>query len=157
MHRLISAGLLLAALAPLPASAQSAAPDWQATCEAEGCTLARRLIDQATGRPVATFLAFVPKAGGNPSIGAALPLGTAIEAGVRMVAGEATLEIPYQVCFPDGCRALREATAEETAALGAAEALDIRFFPINADRAVSVTMPLDGFAEAVAAARADLE
>jgi invasion protein IalB len=157
MHRLICAGLLLAAFAPLPASAQSAVPDWQATCEADGCTLARRLIDQSTGRPVATFLAFVPKANANLSIGAALPLGTAIEAGVRMVAGDTTLEIPYQVCFPDGCRALRETSAEEVAALAAAEAIDIRFFPFSADRAVSVTMPLEGFTEAVAAARAELE
>jgi invasion protein IalB len=153
----LRASLLLLAASLHPAAAQTAAPEWKPACTADGCTLSRQLIDEATGNPVTTFLAFVPRGGGDISLGAALPLGMALEAGLRLVAGDTTIDIPYQVCFPDGCRALRETPAAVLEALDASETLDIRFFPFSAEAPVSVTMPLAGFAEAVEAARAQLD
>lgn len=146
------------ALLGLVLSTHSQAQDgsWVRECDEEKCSLVRPLVEQGSNRRVATFLALVRREEALPVIGVAMPLGVALMPGVRVVLENTTMELPFQVCFPDGCRSLREVTRDEFDALSTADTLDIRFFPYASEKPVSVTMPLSGFKQAIDAARAEL-
>lgn len=136
-----------------PAIAQDA--DWQMNCSETGCNIIRSMTENTTGRLVATFLVIVENGKADtPGLGVALPLGLAIEPGVRIVSGEQTIDLPFQVCFPDGCRAIRAATADEITLLTNADEADIRFFPFGQNRPTSVKVPMAGLSDALAQAQA---
>lgn len=154
MFSKIAAALVAATLA-VPALAQETADGWQTTCAEADCTLVLRVADPASDRAMATLLATVGPDEDEPiRFGVALPLGLSLEPGIRVVAGEESVALPFEVCFPDGCRASRPLTAPEEAALLRPGPLDLRFYPFGSDRLVSVAVPATGFADAVAAARA---
>ena len=151
--KLLAAALMLVSASP--SSAQGGDP-WTVNCEDDACTISLALIAPDSNRRAATFLAVISAEEGGSRLAAAMPLGLAIEPGIRMIAGETVIDVPFQVCFPDGCRAVRDADAAMFDALAREETLDIRYFPFGEERPVSLKMPLDGLAGALEAARSEL-
>lgn len=143
----------LALLFLLASASLAAAADWPIACEGTTCTASRGLKDEGSGKTMATILIAQRKGESEARIGAALPLGVALAPGARLVAGAETVELAFDVCFPDGCRAMAGTTPERIAALAAAGALELRFFPYGHDRAVAVRVPADGLAETLGALR----
>ena len=142
-------------IAPLAAQAEDQAT-WQSNCQNGSCTLVRSVAESGTDRTVATFIVALSKTHETARVGVALPLGTALDAGVRMIVGDKTLNVPFQVCFPDGCRATTEADAATLAALTGAAAVQVQFFPFSSDKPVAIDVPMSGLADAIAAARTTL-
>lgn len=143
----------LALLFLLLSAPLAAAADWPIACEGTTCTASLGLKDDASGKMMATVLVARTKGEAEARIGAALPLGVALAPGARFVAGAETVDLTFDVCFPDGCRAMAGATPERIAALAAAGAFELRFFPYGRDRAVAVRVPADGLAETLDALR----
>lgn len=137
------------------ASAQSGPDDWKTECDASFCAISRGLMDQQK-RLVATFLASVRKDTEQTTLAVAVALGAALRPGVRLIAGDQTYELGFEVCFPDGCRAVRQFEPAELEQIAEAESVEIRFFPYSSDKPVAITMPFAGFAEATADARKTL-
>lgn len=159
MPRQFALAAALAALAlpvSAPARAQDTAQAWDARCGTDSCTISRGLKDAATGRLVATFLLSVPKGGGEVTAGVAVALGVAIAPGARFYAGGAEYPLAFEVCFPDGCRALRRFAADELARIAAAPEVELRFFPYGSDTPVSIMLPVEGLAGAIEDARKTL-
>lgn len=132
------------------------ADGWERSCNADLCTLTYPLRDTATDRRAATFLAVVTKDEATAQVGVAVPLGAALEAGVRLIAGDTVIDLPFEVCFPDGCRAMRRAGDATLDALSVPDQLDIRFFPFGNDSPISIIMPTEGLGDAIDEARAEL-
>jgi invasion protein IalB len=98
----------------------------------------------------------IDKAGSDLRLGAALPLGVAVEPGARLILGETTIDARYEVCFPDGCRAMATLPADQLGPLGEAASIELRFFAFGQEKPIAVEIPLDGLTEAVAAAQTQL-
>ena len=129
---------------------------WDRSCDGDRCTLTFPLVDAATERRVATFLAIVAKNEAESQLGVAVPLGAALEAGVRLIAGETVVNVTFQVCYPDGCRAMRRAGTATLDAITMSDQLDIRFFPFGNERPISIVMPTAGLTQAMDEARSEL-
>ena len=136
--------------------AQDTQDDWNNSCNPDTCTMSLSLYEQATDRRVATMLAVVTKGSDQINFGVALPLGTALDSGVRVLAGDTIIEIPFQVCFPDGCRALTGLTEDDLVALLSAETVDLRFFPYTSDKPVSLKTSIGDFSAKLDSARETL-
>ncbi len=147
-HATIAALLLVTSQA---ASAQDQA-GWVETCAQDSCTLSRGLAEEGTGKQVMTLLMAVQKGQTGARFGFALPLGVALAPGVRVLHGDKTTDVPFEVCFPDGCRAMTTFDAATLADFTANASVEVRFFPFNAGTPVALTAPLDGLADAVAQA-----
>jgi invasion protein IalB len=135
------------------ATAQESKNTWNTNCEGDSCTLSLTVVEVASNRNVATFLAVVSKNADAINFGVALPLGTALTSGVRLVVNDITISIPFRVCFPDGCRALTELSKEESDTLLATDMVDMRFFPYSSGKPVSIKTPLENLTEAIEEAR----
>lgn len=146
---------LVLSLAPAIGAAQEPT-DWPTTCEAGRCTLSRTVSDTITGRSVATLLLAFDKAGTDLRLGAALPLGVAVEPGARLILGGSTFEARYEVCFPDGCRAMATLPPDQLGPLGEAAAIELRFFSFGQEKPIAIEVRLEGLANAIAAAQAQL-
>lgn len=129
---------------------------WVTQCQPDLCTLSRGLAEEGTGKQMATLLVAVPKASEDLRFGLALPLGLALAPGARVVYADKSVDIPFEVCFPDGCRAMMSFADADFAALAANAAIDVQFFPYGASAPVALTAPVDGLAEAAAAAKETL-
>ncbi len=144
------AGAAMAALALLtPAGAL--AQEWIVECAAGSCEASVTALREDGGRVlVATFLR---ADGAAPEIQVALPLGMAIEPGVRVVAdGETVLTPSFRVCTAEaGCRAAAAVTPEAAAAMSGAGELSVQAFPFGAEAPVSVPLPTGGLADALGA------
>ena len=144
------AGAAMAALALL-APAGARAQEWTVACAEGVCEATVTAVREDGGRVlVATFLR---AEGGTPEMQVALPLGMAIEPGVRVVAdGETALTASFRVCTAEtGCRAAAAVTPEAAAAMAGAGELSVQAFPFGAEAPVSVPMPTGGLADALAA------
>jgi invasion protein IalB len=153
--RFLMACAILAGLTT-SAAAQDDDAGWNSNCGETSCTLSLGLRDTATDRNIATLLTVVRADDAPAFFGVAVPLGTALSPGVRFVAGEEAIEVPFDVCFPDGCRALRELSDDELEVLTATESADLRFFAFQSETPISVKVPLTGLADAMSDARAEL-
>lgn len=134
-------------------AASSAQASWDTECGAETCSISRSVVETNTDRRVATLLVVVEQGSNATTAGAVVPLGTATEPGLRLVHGSTEIEVPVQVCFPDGCRALTALPPGSVEAMDAAGSVEVRFFPWEADRPLAVPVPTAGLAQAVSAAR----
>ena len=146
---------VFAALSAAPVLAQGEA-DWSTACDAGVCTLSRSVADAASGRTVATMLIVVGAPDQDIRFGAALPLGVAIDPGARLVQGETVLDARFEVCFPDGCRAMASVSSNAFDRIAAGETIDLRFFGFGEERQISVEVPLTGLTEALGKAREQL-
>lgn len=122
-------GLACLIAAAIPAHAQEAA-----TCDGatNRCTSLVRLVGEGEQTFAAVSLQ-ADRTGAEPVLFVTAPLGIAARPGVRIVAspGAAEIALPLDVCFPDGCRASAELTAEQLAALAGAESLSVQFIPFS--------------------------
>ncbi|MFT4148983.1 MAG: invasion associated locus B family protein [Paracoccaceae bacterium] len=142
--------LTLAGLSLSAAAAEAESPAWPISCKGAVCTASRTLQDTTSGRPVATILFAAAKGSPDLNIGAALPLGIALDAGARFVNGTTATPLTFEVCFPDGCRAMtRAGVADAQALAAAANGFDLQFFPYGQEKPVAITVPSDGLAEAL--------
>lgn len=154
-YRMIGLASVVAVLSQTAFAQDSAG--WTESCDAKSCTLSRGVSEEATGKPVMTLLVAVQKAEAGARFGMALPLGVAVAPGVRVLYGGETADIPFEVCFPDGCRALLALDAAALGRLTAQAEIDVRFFPFNAATPVSLTVPIGGLDSAIVAAAAKLQ
>jgi len=141
-------------LSAAPLAAQDA-EGWQTQCKPDRCTLTISMTEAQSGRRASTFVAIVNKDGTN-HLGALVPLGTAIEAGIRLVAEDTEIKAPFQSCFPDGCRGFAEVNAATLDAFAGADTAEIQFFALGQERPLSVAAPMAGLSQALASARAEL-
>jgi invasion protein IalB len=155
MPRLLSLAMTLATLS-FPAAAQDAVEGWDAKCGADSCTISRGLKDIARDKLVATFLVSVPKGDGAVTAGVAVALGVALVPGARFYSGGTEYALAFEVCFPDGCRALRTFEQAEMDQIGASAEMEVRFFPYGSDTPVSIMMPIEGLVAAIGNARKTL-
>ena len=152
---LVAVAGLLASTATLQAQASLQA-SWDTACEAGTCSVSRSVVEANTGSTVATFLVAVEQGSDAITAGALVPLGTATEPGLRLVHGATEVEVPIQVCFPDGCRALTALPSGALEAIDAAGTVEVRFFPWGAAQPLAVPVPTAGLVQAVSAAREQL-
>lgn len=124
---------------------------WSASCADNGrCTALLVLTDSSNGENVVTFGVQMGQGGDEPIFVGFLPLGVSLPAGLRIVFGTEVQDFPYEVCFPDGCRASGPLSAEQLALWLEAEAVQIQFFVLGSDKPAAVDAPLAGLKEALA-------
>lgn len=139
-------------LAAIPAAAQDT---WTSECDADSCAVSRAVADVESGQRVGTLLVVLDQ-DGTSLVGAIVPLGSAMEPGLRLIHGSTEAAVPIQVCYPDGCRGLAPMDGAALDALATADTVDLRFFAFGTEAPISVPIPLVGLQGAVAAARATL-
>lgn len=151
-------GLLALALTftAMQGAAQTEPQTWNTNCETDSCTLSLGVLDATSGKPVSTVLVVVPKIGETVFLGAAMPLGSALEPGIRIVQGSETINAKFQVCFPDGCRALTEIPRATIQTMTKVGSVELFAFPYSSDTPISFQVPLAGLDAALKDATATL-
>ncbi len=140
--------------ASLPVLAQEL-DAWTTNCTSDGknCTISRTVHGEDVNIRAATLLAVVNNENSEVTFGAIVPLGLSLQPGMQMRSGEVVISLPYDVCFPDGCRALKALSLDELEEVLQAEELDLRFFVRSDGTLVSVPVPMSGFPAALTDAR----
>ncbi|QIE43967.1 hypothetical protein G5B39_18370 (plasmid) [Rhodobacteraceae bacterium SC52] len=120
--------------------------DWDVTCADERtCTVSRAVLNADTGERIATFaLEFGED---TQAMTLTVPLGTAVQAGVRVLAGDTAIDVPTLVCLPTGCLAARDLPDEAVTHLTAARTIDIRFFAFKKSEPLSVAMDITALSD----------
>jgi invasion protein IalB len=150
------AALLLSLLTlPAAAAAEGPAPAWETRCSAETCTLSRSYADAVTNRRLATLSLSVAGTA-DPVLAVAVPLGAALRPGLRLSLRGLTLDLPFDVCFPDGCRASAPLEAPALAALLEAERAELALFAFGKEDPVGIDAVLTGLPEALNKAKGQL-
>ena len=93
------------------ASAQSGV-SWSSACDEAQCTLSRTVTEASTERRVATVLVLIRASSPTHLVGAAVPLGVALNEGIRLTVPDQRIDISFDVCLPDGCRGLQPVSEE---------------------------------------------
>lgn len=141
-----------------PASAQNTPEsDWSVTCEETRCSVSISATDTRTGQRVATIMIILDREEQSPLMAAIVPLGVAIEPGLRMLYGDEVVSLGVEACFPDGCRAVMQMNDAFHANLARAEDFELRYFPLGSEQPVAVTLPSDGLTDTLAEAQKVLE
>lgn len=147
------AAMALALAAPLSATAQDAG--WERKCSDTECVLALAFNEAESQKRAGTLLV-VLRDGQSPLLGLVTPLGVALAAGARMLVDEDEIAVPFQVCFPDGCRGFAEVDDARIDALSAAQKTDLRFFAYGQEKPLAIEVPLDGLDGKLTEARDEL-
>ena len=162
------AGLLLAALAVLapPVLARTmvapdaSAPDWQVDCGSDDtCRASRTVKNTQNDQRIATLTVIFNREKAEQGLSVAVPLGVAVDAGVRLIFAGRTRDMGVKVCYPDGCLALDGLDVDEFRDLMKARAVEFRYFPFSGAQPVAFEMNVEGLGKAVleaAPARTDL-
>lgn len=158
--KILALGAALSGLWLAPALAQTdntTVQDWQSNCIPGGC-FATRVVTRPSEQPSPTgaeqqqilgVLVVGVKPDGGGILGAVLPLGSAIKPGARLVYGDQTVNVDFEVCLPDGCRAVAEPTPEQFAAVQTADKVELLFFAQNNPQQFSIEIPTDGLSSVV--------
>jgi invasion protein IalB len=144
--RVLWAALLIGAGLIGPARADDT---WTTTCEGDRCTARLTVADVATGKTFASVGLQVGPDGAEPGLLVFTPLGVAVKPGVRAVIDGRSFEVPFDVCYPDGCRAVAQLTAEDLEIWLTAESSSVQFFPFASDKPVAADIPLAGLRAAL--------
>jgi invasion protein IalB len=134
---------------------QTVFDNWLYSCESGACQSILSLAGEEGGEVVLSW-AFVhdPKSD-RISMLVTLPLGVALAPGLRLdVSTGQHLDIPFQVCDGQGCRAVAVADASLMAGLAAAEEVSFRYIPYGSQGATAVRAPMKGFSKAIARLKA---
>jgi invasion protein IalB len=129
MSRLVLPFLIAAFAFAAPVHAEATVPEaqgWRTTCDETNARCA------------------------EPMIIAFMPLGVALDAGFRAVIDGKSYQAPFQVCYPDGCRAVAPLPPEALAAWLAEPVLSFQFFPFSSDKPIAADVPLAGLKAALA-------
>lgn len=152
MAGLAALGAALGLSLAQPAAAQDAAA-WPLSCEARSCTVQRSLDDAASGKRMATVMVGANRDTSDMILGIAVPLGSALAPGARILPkgapAEAMLPVNFEVCFPDGCRAMLRLSPEKLQDLIAPGEFELRFFSYGNPKPLAMKVPLTGLAEAL--------
>ena len=112
LYRRWLAAMVLAAAVPATALAQQDGQqiqDWTVRCEQtdagqRNCLIFQTLADQDNDRPVLQISVGYPNPGGGPAAMLIVPLGVALEPGMRIqVDEEPTIQAPFNHCNRMGC------------------------------------------------------
>ena len=142
--------LAVALSAVIGASAAQAAETWVTTCNEDNrCTARLTVRDVQNGRIFGSVGIQVGKGGAEPGLIVFAPLGVALKPGLRAVINGQTFEVPFEVCYPDGCRAVAKITPAELEVWLSAETAALQFFPFEFDKPVAADLPLTGLREAL--------
>jgi invasion protein IalB len=141
--------LALFANTAVPVQAQTPDRDWKTLCKSDTCTLSRKLQNEERKSVVTTFFVVVERGKNTIRAGSLIPLGVAVQPGIRFVASSQVFEVPVDVCYPDGCRAQREFTESQMTQMTSSPDLQVQFFPYGLDAPVFVRMPTEGLAAAI--------
>ena len=169
MHRFIL-GLILAVALQIPSVqaatfrqgiANSESSNWDLICDDAGaCGGSIAVTNTESETRLATLQVLVERDSATQGIALIVPLGLSLDAGVRLVVGDAIQDAKPAVCFPDGCRVVIPLEVQEfrDLMLGNA-AMQIQYFAYNGDRPIAFNIDMVGFRPALASAvpvRADL-
>jgi invasion protein IalB len=149
MVRIMAAFAAALLAAPLMAVAASA---WTTDCKDNRCGVSVNVNDDAKKQRLLTFSVLLNKDGSDAGVLVVTPLGTALDAGLRLIAGGKETRLQFKVCYPDGCQAYAAMTADELAAFRAAPDVDVQFFVQGSDKPLSAKIDLAGFDAGVAEA-----
>jgi len=125
------------------AQAQTGQWAWTSACEDGYCVFRRALETPGQDSPAALFEVLVNTENGEASMVLTLPLGVALEPGVRLIVEGREWSAPLKVCLPDGCRATVDINASDFGLLLQRPVLDIRYIAFGADTATSVKLPIN--------------
>jgi len=147
----ISSAIFAAVLVVVGMTAPAvAAETWTTTCGEDGrCTARVTVSDTESGRVFASVGVQVGKDGAEPGLIVFAPLGVAVKPGFRAVINGQDFLVPFEVCYPDGCRAVAVITPAELEVWLTAETASLQFFPFESDKAVAADLPLAGLREAL--------
>lgn len=136
-------------IAALPALAEE--PGWKTTCADDGsrCTAILGLTATDSGKSLGSIGLQLGRGGTDPVLVAFTPLGVALEPGFRAVIGDQAFPAPFQVCYPDGCRAVVKLKPDELELLLSAPSLSFQLIPFSSDRPAAADVPLAGLKEAL--------
>ena len=137
------------ALATCVASSPSFA--WTRECGGDRCAYSAIAKDSKTNRPLVTLSVFVGKDDSGSAFVVQTPLGSALDAGLRIVYGTEEMKGAFKVCYPDGCQVLIEITAEQLAKLLTVPTASVQFFRYEANAPLSIDIDVSGLKEAIAA------
>jgi invasion protein IalB len=137
---------VVATSAVLLASATPAL-SWTKDCKENRCALSITAVDKASQKPMLTFSVLANKDKSAPAVIAMLPLGVALQPGVKLVIGDQQISVAFKVCVPDGCQAYADLSVDDWAKVVAAKSLQVRFFPLSSDKPVSSTLDLSGLSD----------
>ena len=120
-------------------------PPWAIACSESGvCRASRAVKNTETDALVATLSVIVDRDGGGQRLSVAVPLGVAVVPGMRLTAGETDIDLPVDVCFPDGCSGTVDLSKQGFRDfLGQARA-DLQYFPFSQEAPVLVRISLEG-------------
>lgn len=131
----------------------SKVPPWAIACTSDGlCRASRAVKNTENGQLVATLSVLVARDGSTQGLSVAAPLGVAIKPGIRLVVGEAEIDLPLEVCFPDGCRGTVEFSDQEFRGFLRESRVDVQYFPFAQDTPVRIRVSLEGLEGDLAAA-----
>lgn len=154
--------LASAAFAPAAFAQEEAAPEseifdnWLYTCEGGACQSLLALAGEEGGRPILSWAFVHDRENDRTSMVVTLPHGVALPPGLRIsLAEDENVDIPFQVCDGEGCRAVAVAEASLLETLGAAETVSFRYLPYGAQAATAINAPMKGFSRALARLKAE--
>lgn len=133
------------------------AQDWQPECKATSCTMSRELTDEASGNRIATVSFAVDTASPTVITSFAVPLGVALEPGIKLKWQDKSTVVKFRTCYPDGCQAAAMLEHEQIEEMAEAKKISISFFPVNSDRPILAEVPLTGLDQAVDSALKSLQ
>lgn len=122
--------------------------DWQVLCEqtpqgGENCFISQAIADEE-GDPV--MQVSLGRVDGESVIVIHLPLGLDLRYGILLEIEEnLQLEMPYQVCLPEGCRVVGRADNDLLAAMRAGRNFNVVLVPFGAEQPVAIQGSLMGF------------
>lgn len=142
-------------LAALSANAQdkpettSEVAGWATACKMGSCSLTKSVAEKSSQQTFLSLSVLIEQDGRKPALLIALPLGTSLEPGVRVVLGEDVWNVPFSACFPNGCQALQDLSAAQLDLLRSSDSADIRFFAVSSEDPIAADVSLSGLGDAL--------
>lgn len=123
--------------------------DWLTDCEENYCVYRKTLTVEASDATFALLEILIDTDSGQASIVMTVPLGVALEPGIRMIVEGREWATPLKVCYTDGCRATVEISTDDFGLLLQKKSIDIRYIPFSAENPISAILPLNGLVAAI--------
>ncbi len=128
--------------------------DWRTACppasvKEQSCQVIEEMLDNNTRAPVVRIA--ITKEENKEVIGITLPLGVALEPGLKLTLGkDAALDVPFRTCSAVGCFAVMPVTDKLMASFKAAEDGKITAYGLDG-KAVDIPMSFKGYSDALRA------
>jgi len=134
-------------------AANAATSNWEFNCNDSGaCQGAIVVTNQENNTRLATLQVLVERNTDTQGLAIIVPLGLALDAGIRLNTGDDVRDLPVNVCFPDGCRVVLALSADEFRDLLFRPSLELNYFGYRAERPIAFSIELDGLKSALTAA-----